>query len=433
MIKFPFPIHAAKLSDLGQEMAQAVALDLEQSGYREARTGQHVSAYVLNPVNQVTTGLLKKQFGFSARAGKAVHDKLAFMGTVVSYLKNVEQSYQQRLLAHTVSTIRLQNHSGTPADTEIDMIMVCRQGGKVSYWVKPHANELYSNCHHLFSDGVMLPCKQAGETPSNWVKVGKVVDGGFEFASAALEQEFKQSPTVDDYFNERDAFSSLDKLSLFFCGAYDEPCFVGVKFANQATLDKFTALFPEIVAYAQQFENKTAVDLVKLMNFHRKLSKARERLPFLPYKEYWAWESYTFRFALWYLFFDGKLLHHTYSHEDILALLTQAQHLQKLLQYESQQWDICCCVLNIAKCGMEKHQKLAKAGFTVNQSVFVDDKGIHYLLTGFNVKPYGEQLEFTRLLKGGKLSKVGSSKQLMWRDIEQGRYLRLAPQQQMIA
>ncbi|WP_304334821.1 hypothetical protein, partial [Conchiformibius steedae] len=252
MIKFPFPIHVAELNDLGQEMAQALEKDLAEADWRQKRQARHTLAYVLNPANQVTTGLLEKQLAFAKRAGKAVDDKLAFMGTVVSHLANIERLYQQRLFARTIATTHLHTRSGTPANntnTESEVIMVSRKDNKARYLVKYRdREEIYSNYHYLFSDGVMLPVDKWNNdcTTSYWVKVGEVVDGGFVFANAALEQEFQQSPTVDDYFNEQRAFDSLDKLFLFFGGAYGELEWYGANFANQATLDKFMALFPEI-------------------------------------------------------------------------------------------------------------------------------------------------------------------------------------------
>lgn len=429
MIKFPFPIHAAELSDFGQEMAQALEKDLAESTYRQARKSSHILAYVLNPANQVTSALLNKYLHFTEKAQKAIDDKVKFMGTVIAYVENVERTYQQHLVARTIATTHLQKRSGTLTDTDTNIIMVRRQGDKVSYLVKPHANGFYSDSYHLFSDGVMLPCSRWGnnDMASYCEKVGTVSADGFLFANAALEQEFKQSPTVDDYFNEKGAFSGLDKLHLFFGSSYGELHCAGVNFANQATLDKFTALFPEIAAYAQQFDNKSSIDFIKILNFHRKVSKAWGRTDyFLPkdYKDYWAWQIYTFRYALWYLLFDGGLFHRTHSHEDILALLAQARCLQTQLQHESQRWEICHHLLHNAQYGIEKHQELKQMGFAIHQSVFIDNKGIRYLLTDFNVEAYGEELEFTRILKGGKLSAAESSKQyIRWTDIKQGHCL----------
>ncbi|WP_304333785.1 hypothetical protein, partial [Conchiformibius steedae] len=195
------------------------------------------------------------------------------------------------------------------------------------------------------------------------------------------------------------------------------------------TLDKFMALFPEIVAYAQQFESKTDVDLIKFVNFHRKANKARERIGYIANMAYRTWLTYTFRFASWYLLFDGKLLHHTHSHGDVLALLEQARCLQAQLEQQSQRWELCrYCLLTAAIRGMGKHQELTQAGLVVNQSIFMNEKGVRYLLTGFNIEAYGEQLEFTRILKDGKLSVAENGKQVIrWADIQQGRYLRHAP------
>lgn len=427
--RFPFPIHTAGLAAaFGQEMAQAIQQDLSLHEYHQTKYARHILRYALSPKSGMTAARLQQQVTFCQKVQKSLFKKRQLLQYAVNYLGRIESHYRHLLTAETIAAACLVSSDPAVADKGGYTVVVCRDGGKNRYMVVAAAKSNISACWLLFSDGVMLPCKTLHWSNSSVRDkfsevVGALSNGSFQFDNDFLEKEFKQSQTVDDYFAEMGAGSPLEKIRHFM--PYKTAI---VDFANQVTLDKFKTLFPELVERAKQLEHKTAADFVKLTNWYEaawnELEKARE------------WDkpsaktlnAYAFRYALWYLLFGGGCIGGGRSHNDIILMLTHTETLLSLLCQETQKWDTIQGLLMMAKTGFRKQQEFEQTGYIVNQSVFLNHKDVPYLLTDFDVEAGNERMEFTRILKGNKLSTAASGKEYAdLKDIKQGRYLRHAP------
>ncbi|WP_304334818.1 hypothetical protein [Conchiformibius steedae] len=387
--------------------------EFEQTHYHDAALRNNLFSVLLNNFEKKDSAaflnMLKKQKWAAGKVSKSLNKKVVLLQMASGYLSSVEKTYAA--LKNTADTSK-------PLTLQRTIFVQREADGSPIYVVVDDINHQFTPRWLLFADGVMLPIKSLSHCRRfyQWQNpVGHMditLNGGtaFHFDKPEYADEFARSRSVEAYWAAVGVESTLDKMGSFFSSPHRHAYRLGVNFETQATIDKFNALFPEVVSLAHRLQNNT----VALAAFLDKCKNA----PVDSFEQA-DWNECASRYVMWHCLFNGKNIYETADYSHVFALNAEADFCLSLLQQKREQWTFIETLLNrIISQGISAYVQLKENGIQLNKSVFTDRKGKCYLFTALYTTG---TLELTRILNSGQLSERTFA-WTEWDDIQDGEF-----------